>query len=114
MNENNEFLVSTEWLEKSLNNPDICIVDCDPYDAFGRAHILGAVGIKVHHYIKHPEYSKSPKEYPWVAEPDVAKEIFEDMGIGDTTTVVAYDSNCLLYTSPSPRDGLLSRMPSSA
>ena len=25
-----------------------------------------------------------------------------------------YDSCCLLYTSPSPRDGLLSRMPSSA
>ena len=24
------------------------------------------------------------------------------------------DLNCLLYTSPSPRDGLLSRMPSSA
>ena len=24
------------------------------------------------------------------------------------------DINCLLYTSPSPRDGLLSRMPSSA
>ena len=23
-------------------------------------------------------------------------------------------NNCLLYTSPSPRDGLLSRMPSSA
>ena len=29
--------------------------------------------------------------------------IFESMG-----------NNCLLYTSPSPRDGLLSRMPSSA
>ena len=25
-----------------------------------------------------------------------------------------YGMNCLLYTSPSPRDGLLSRMPSSA
>ena len=25
-----------------------------------------------------------------------------------------FHSNCLLYTSPSPRDGLLSRMPSSA
>ena len=24
------------------------------------------------------------------------------------------ENNCLLYTSPSPRDGLLSRMPSSA
>ena len=28
--------------------------------------------------------------------------------------VCAYCDNCLLYTSPSPRDGLLSRMPSSA
>ena len=27
---------------------------------------------------------------------------------------VAMNVNCLLYTSPSPRDGLLSRMPSSA
>ena len=27
---------------------------------------------------------------------------------------LAYMENCLLYTSPSPRDGLLSRMPSSA
>ena len=29
-------------------------------------------------------------------------------------TVPAYFNDCLLYTSPSPRDGLLSRMPSSA
>ena len=28
--------------------------------------------------------------------------------------VVAFGNVCLLYTSPSPRDGLLSRMPSSA
>ena len=27
---------------------------------------------------------------------------------------LAHDYSCLLYTSPSPRDGLLSRMPSSA
>ena len=27
---------------------------------------------------------------------------------------VVEDTHCLLYTSPSPRDGLLSRMPSSA
>ena len=31
--------------------------------------------------------------------------------VGITTTS---DISCLLYTSPSPRDGLLSRMPSSA
>ena len=28
--------------------------------------------------------------------------------------IVELDKGCLLYTSPSPRDGLLSRMPSSA
>ena len=28
--------------------------------------------------------------------------------------ISVYNLNCLLYTSPSPRDGLLSRMPSSA
>ena len=32
---------------------------------------------------------------------------------GDSTTDITLDG-CLLYTSPSPRDGLLSRMPSSA
>ena len=31
-----------------------------------------------------------------------------------TSTMVTAIRNCLLYTSPSPRDGLLSRMPSSA
>ena len=30
------------------------------------------------------------------------------------TTIPAIGKTCLLYTSPSPRDGLLSRMPSSA
>ena len=32
----------------------------------------------------------------------------------DTTSVSEQEYTCLLYTSPSPRDGLLSRMPSSA
>ena len=40
---------------------------------------------------------------------EVAKEI---LGIGDT--LCGHILICLLYTSPSPRDGLLSRMPSSA
>ena len=35
-----------------------------------------------------------------------------ELGVDDTDTIVA--AFCLLYTSPSPRDGLLSRMPSSA
>ena len=36
----------------------------------------------------------------------------KNLGIDDNTIVLF--TSCLLYTSPSPRDGLLSRMPSSA
>ena len=32
----------------------------------------------------------------------------------EIVTEISEINNCLLYTSPSPRDGLLSRMPSSA
>ena len=35
------------------------------------------------------------------------------LAVGSFDDVMQY-KNCLLYTSPSPRDGLLSRMPSSA
>src|SRR5665647_666990 len=36
----------------------------------------------------------------------------EDAKLGDILEKLAGYMNCLLYTSPSPRDGLLSRMPS--
>ena len=34
--------------------------------------------------------------------------------VNQKTITMVKDTTCLLYTSPSPRDGLLSRMPSSA
>ena len=37
-----------------------------------------------------------------------------DMGKHKGFAFITYFKACLLYTSPSPRDGLLSRMPSSA
>ena len=51
--------------------------------------------------IKADSYGNLYIDDPWYIE-DVAAAA-DDMGI-----------TCLLYTSPSPRDGLLSRMPSSA
>ena len=46
---------------------------------------------------------------------DFDTEIIKKL-VTDKTKIIAFPhiSNCLLYTSPSPRDGLLSRMPSSA
>ena len=37
-----------------------------------------------------------------------------DLTVNGTTTTVSSTNTCLLYTSPSPRDATLSRMPSSA
>ena len=38
----------------------------------------------------------------------------DELSRGNSTFMVEMNETCLLYTSPSPRDGLLSRMPSSA
>lgn len=94
-----ELLVETEWLQERLDDPNIRIVDCEQYDAYRRAHIKNAVGIKVHHYIKHPDYPKDPKAHPLVAPPEAFKELMESMGIGNDTTVVTYDSSGSLYAA---------------
>ena len=43
--------------------------------------------------------------------PSIARQ---DMASGYYPSDMGMSGGCLLYTSPSPRDGLLSRMPSSA
>ena len=40
--------------------------------------------------------------------------VLEDGSFGRAAVPSGASTGCLLYTSPSPRDGLLSRMPSSA
>ena len=87
-----ELLADTDWLAEHLDDPNIRIIDCDEFPEYRRAHIKNAVGIQVHHYIKHPEYPNTPHDYPWVAEPDVIKELMENLGIGDDTLVVTYDA----------------------
>ena len=47
------------------------------------------------------------------SELKVSKSIYKD-NTDKNATVLGKSQCCLLYTSPSPRDGLLSRMPSSA
>ena len=46
-----------------------------------------------------------------IAAPD---ECSSDLGVASAEKLFEEFDICLLYTSPSPRDGLLSRMPSSA
>ena len=49
----------------------------------------------------------------FAGNPDVKLALESTLPLQDPR-IMASDNICLLYTSPSPRDGLLSRMPSSA
>ena len=73
------------------------------------------------------DIEKYPEFVPWCLKGKIhrkenLKDIIEmeaDLTVGKQFLNQTYTShvtyyNCLLYTSPSPRDGLLSRMPSSA
>ena len=51
-----------------------------------------------------------PPYLPKVENIEQLQKMIENQGVETLGSL----SNCLLYTSPSPRDGLLSRMPSSA
>ena len=69
----------------------------------------------------HPLALGDPEKIPYFARQ--TRLTFARCGIVDPVSLADYEAHdglkglrkaCLLYTSPSPRDGLLSRMPSSA
>ena len=68
---------------------------------------------------KHQVLERRGKQFRWIVKadlPDCPEGRFEAASIvhdGKIWVIGGY-AGCLLYTSPSPRDGLLSRMPSSA
>ena len=67
-------------------------------------------------YGKLPTQSLAPANFSWNAELDnVLQSTSDVMNIKfNETSTVTPDTDCLLYTSPSPRDRTRSRMPSSA
>ena len=80
-----ELLAETEWLAEHLSDPTIRIVDCDPPDAYLRAHIPGAVSVGENHYIKDLENGV------YVMPPEKAGQFLGALGIGDDTLVIAYE-----------------------
>ena len=69
--------------------------------------------INVSNYI-HPITLEAATEVASNLRPDDLREVEEGHGIDPTLLPFLMSQNCLLYTSPSPRDLSTSRMPSSA
>lgn len=87
-----EMLVTTEWLAANLDNPAIRLVDTRKGDGYEVAHIPGG--------LRYPAsttpFLKENGRVP-VAERFVA--LMAEMGVGDDTTVVAYDDGNNLFAA---------------
>ena len=68
---------------------------------------------ELNHFLKIINYKDSAQPDESLNDEDKKKSI-SLMRVNASGEVSAQACACLLYTSPSPRDGLLSRMPSSA
>jgi len=87
-----ELLAETEWLAEHLDDPSIRIVDCDEFPAYQRLHIQGAVGLRVHHYLKGSDDTH-------LMGPDEFARAMSQHGIDNEHTVVAYDGMGGLYAA---------------
>lgn len=87
-----ELLAETDWLGDHLQDPDLRIVDCDEPPAYQRLHIEGAIGLRVHHYLKGEDdvHLMPPEEF---------ERVMSSHGIGNEHTIVAYDSSGGLYAA---------------
>ena len=88
-----ELLAETGWLAERLDDPSIRIVDCDEFPAYQRLNIPGAIGLKVHHYLKDPA---NPDH---LMPPQMFEQVMSAHGIGSEHTVVAYDGMGGLYAA---------------
>ena len=94
-----DILVESDWLQEHLHDPDVRIIDCDQIDGYRRAHLPNSVGIREHHYIKHPEFPREPTSYPLVASAEHVSELMGGMGVGNDHTVITYDNAGGLYAA---------------
>ena len=83
----NEFLVSTDWLEKNLNNPKLSIVEVSiDTGVYERGHIQGAVNIKWHTDLVDPIKRD-------IASKENLQKKLQSLGINNDNTIVIYGDN---------------------
>lgn len=72
-------LVSAEWLEKNLANPNLLLLDASPEKSYNESHIQGAVNVNV--------YMFGVMETPL----PMMEKLFQSVGISADKIIVIYD-----------------------
>ena len=113
-------LVSVPTVSSLLTDKEkLKFVDVRAPDAYSNRHIPDAVNVhKIFTYLVMGDYDLQGERNKLMT---TFEDLFRDAGINGDELVIMYEDSlktmygaCLLYTSPSPRDATLSRMPSSA
>ncbi|MGF1486062.1 MAG: sulfurtransferase [Prochloraceae cyanobacterium] len=101
-----KYIVSPSWLEKSLANPEIVIVDCrfqlsDPnwgYQQYKRSHIPGAYYLNLDRDLSAP-LQKHGGRHP-LPDPQTFAAKLEQIGVvKDETLVIAYDDSRFAFAA---------------
>jgi thiosulfate/3-mercaptopyruvate sulfurtransferase len=96
-----DLLAEPDWLWEHRDDPGLRLIDCAAADAYGRAHIPGAVGLPVDVLIKEPEGAlyrwaetmQGPPPIVHVTGPESFAAMMGGLGVADATTVVCYDDS---------------------
>ena len=72
-------LVTVNWLEKHLQNPDVLILDASPADLYRENHVPGAVNVDMLSYGR-PDMPKTEME-----------KTFRSWGVSPGKSIVIYD-----------------------
>ena len=83
-------LVSPQWLHDNLNNPAIGVIDNSwEQNAYGRAHIAGAIPVPCHPHLKH--FDAAGDKTSRLLNPDEFRQLCEDLGLRRDCHYVLYD-----------------------
>jgi thiosulfate/3-mercaptopyruvate sulfurtransferase len=84
---NPDALVTTDWLEQHLADPDLAIVEVDEdTEAYDKAHIPGAVGLDWRHEL----HARPRRDF---VSADQLAHLLGGKGIASTQTIVLYGGN---------------------
>ncbi|WP_108061790.1 sulfurtransferase [Poseidonibacter lekithochrous] len=84
-------IVTLDWLEKNIENPNLSIIDLRPKDDYDKSHIRNAVNV--------PGLKNLFDDKFFMPKLDFLKELFSKSGINSDSLVLAYDNGEFIWAA---------------
>lgn len=84
-------IVTLDWLEKNIENPNLSIIDLRPKEEYSKSHIRNAVNV--------PGLKNLFDDKFFMPKLDFLKELFSKSGINSESLVLAYDNGEFIWAA---------------